>query len=89
MARSASVSRIVYIGVLICILQTSVTPVVRNKFTPPANVSVFVLHIVIVVKVARGGSVFKPRGSSTASVSVFLILVCYLLNVVGISCSEC
>ena len=29
-------------------------------------------------KVARGRPVFKPRGSSTANVSVFCILVCYL-----------
>ena len=66
------------LGLFICILQTSVTPVLRNKFTPPANVSVLVLHIIIVVKVARGGSVYKPRGSPTANVSVYLVIVCYL-----------
>ena len=51
----------------------------RNKFTPPANVSVLALHIIIVVKVARGGSVYKHRGSPTANVSVYLVIVCYLL----------
>ena len=60
----------------------------RNKFTPPANVSVLVLHITIVIKVARGGSVYKPRGSPTANVSVY----CYRVlppNFIGVSCGEC
>ena len=67
MARSASVSKKFFmLGLFICMLQTSVTPVLRNKFTPPANVSVLVLHIIIVVKVELNLYVLKCRRRKAA-----------------------
>ena len=47
-ARSASVSEVVYCSVLFVLLQTSVTPVARNQVAHLSNVSVFVLYVIIV-----------------------------------------
>ena len=47
-ARSASVSEVVYCSVLFVLLQTSVTPVARNQIAHLSSVSVFVLYGIIV-----------------------------------------